>query len=327
MGSNDHYLTAEAGKYGRLAPTITHIGLLSLLCGLTISSWTGFSGFKPAIPGESFSLADAQHSHLWVGTLPTWLVRINETHREDYETGEAKQWYSNISITNKNNQPLKTETISVNNPLTYQGVDIYQSSWSLKSLKLRFNGKQQELNLQPMGKLFAAFLPLPDEAVIIFSVRDQHSPLRIFAKRKDWSAPKLVTQVLPNHGTNLGDVSIIYDGTIAQTGLQYKCDPGFPIVVFAFILIIAGVSLAAVPHRQLWAYFDEQPTFAENNTTMITIGGTTKKGKQSFSRQIDVLAETLQKPENHLSEEMNSSGQTMSYPNIRTLSERSGCIK
>ena len=299
VNTKDNYLTAESGKYGRLAPTITHIGLLSLLTGLIISSWTGFSGFRPATPGESFSLADAQHSHLWIGSLPKWFVRINETHREDYDNGDVKQWYSDISITDKAHRLLKNQIISVNNPLTYDGVDIYQSSWSLKSLKLHFNGKPQELTLQPMGKLFAAFLPLPDDAVIIFSVRDQHSPLRIFAKRKDWPAPKLITQVLPGHKADLGDVSIVYDGTVAMTGLQYKCDPGFPIVCFAFALITAGVSIAAVSHRQIWAHLEKESVSASEET-VITLGGTTKKGKQALAKQIESIADGLQKQDNKL---------------------------
>ena len=168
-------------------------------------------------------------------------------------------------------------------------MDIYQSSWSLKSLKIRFGNELKILALQPMGKLFAAFLPLPDEAVLIFSVRDALSPLRIFAKRKDWPAPKLLTQILPNKTTNLGNVVVTYDGTIAQTGLQYKCDPGLPIVFVAFAFIISGISLAAVPHKQVWAQLDEN----DSNSTRVTIGGTTKKGKVLFARQIAKLVNQL----------------------------------
>ncbi len=154
---NNNQLTAESGKIGRLAPTITHIGLLSLLTGVTISSWTGFSGFKMIPQGESFSLGDSEHSRLWLGKLPTWLVKVNETHREDYATGEAKQWYSNLSVIDPTGHLIKNQTISVNEPLSFDGVDIYQSSWGLKNLKLRLNGQLRLLDLQPMGKLYAAF--------------------------------------------------------------------------------------------------------------------------------------------------------------------------
>ncbi len=288
---NGEQLTAEQGKFGRLAPTVTHIGLLTLLTGVIWTSLTGFSGFKPVIPGEVFQFGDAEHSKMWIGKLPNWSASVSETHREDYPSGEAKQWYSSIAVQDKEGKLIKEQTISVNNPLSYDGVDIYQSSWSLKSLKIRFGNELKTLSLQPMGKLFAAFLPLPDEAVLIFSVRDAQSPLRIFAKRKDWTAPKLLTQILPSKTANLGNVAVTYDGTIAQTGLQYKCDPGLPIVFIAFIFIIGGISLAAIPHKQIWAQLKEN----DSNGTLVTIGGTTKKGKVSFARQIAKLVDQLQK--------------------------------
>lgn len=290
---NNNQLTAESGKIGRLAPTVTHIGLLSLLTGVIISSWTGFSGFKMIPQGESFSLGDSEHSRLWLGKLPKWLVKVNETRREDYATGEAKQWYSNLSVIDANGHPIKNQTISVNEPLSFDGVDIYQSSWGLKMLKLRINGQIRTLDLRSMGKLYAAFLPLPDNAVIIFSIRNQTAPLRVFAKRQDWAGPKLLTEIPLNQETHLGSVSVKYAGSIAQTGLQYKCDPGLPVVYVAFALIIAGISLAAIPHRQVWAKFDQPTMNNENSPLIITIGGTTKKGKQSFAKQIASLAESF----------------------------------
>ncbi len=289
---NGSQLTAESGKFGRLAPTVTHIGLLTLLAGVILSSWTGFSGFKGVCPGETLSFLDAEHSQLWLGKLPNWTVRVNETHREDYPSGEAKQWYSNLSVLDRNGKVQKTQTISVNEPLSYNGVDVYQSSWGLKTLKIRFNNDAKQLSLQSMGKLFAAFLPLPQNAVIIFSIRDAQAPLRIFAKREDWSSPKLLSQVPLGGQTDLGGVSLIYEGTVAQTGLQYKCDPGLPIVYLAFIFIIGGISLAAVPHRQVWAQLKESPS-GNNNNQLVTIGGTTKKGKISFARQIENIMEKL----------------------------------
>src|SRR5690606_31886355 len=113
---NGQSMTAESGKYGRLAATITHIGLLTLLAGVSVTSWTGFSGFQPVLMGETMSLAKSQLSKLWIGQLPTWGVRVDRTRRENYESGEPKQWYSNLSIVDENGKVLKTGEISVNNP-------------------------------------------------------------------------------------------------------------------------------------------------------------------------------------------------------------------
>ena len=95
---NKEQLTAEQGKFGRLAPTVTHIGLLTLLAGVICTSMTGFSGFKPVLPGEVFQFDNAEHAKMWFGKLPNWSALVSETHREDYPSGEAKQWYSTIKV-------------------------------------------------------------------------------------------------------------------------------------------------------------------------------------------------------------------------------------
>ncbi|MFX6357491.1 hypothetical protein ABTF91_20115, partial [Acinetobacter baumannii] len=65
---------------------------------MTITSWTGFSGFKPVRLDNSLEFADSEHSKLWIGKLPQWKVRVDATKREDYPTGEAKQWFSTLSV-------------------------------------------------------------------------------------------------------------------------------------------------------------------------------------------------------------------------------------
>lgn len=253
---NGNALVAEFGKFGRLAPTITHIGLLTLLAGVTITSWTGFSGFQPIPVGGSLDFGSSEHSRLWIGKLPEWRVRVDASRREDYESGDPKQWYSDLTVID-GGLPVKSQQISVNNPLSYKGVDIYQSSWDLDSIVLRFNGRERRFELRQMGKVHAAFLPLEAETVLIFSIRNQQQPLRIFAKTPQWEAPRLLTEIAAGKSARLGSVELTYVSVIPVTGLQYKCDPGLPITYIAFGFIITGVLLAAVPHRQVWAYAEE----------------------------------------------------------------------
>ncbi|PWT95564.1 MAG: hypothetical protein C5B53_11205, partial [Candidatus Melainabacteria bacterium] len=250
-------LTAEFGKFGRLAPSITHVGLLTLLAGVTITAWTGFSGFQPILVGSQMSFAESQHANPWLGKLPSWKILVNGSRREDYDNGEAKQWYSSLSVVDDQGKKIKTEEISVNNPLSYQGVDIYQSSWGLGELQLEFNGHKRQLNLRPMGKLYATFLPLAEDSVLIFSVRNQKAPLRIFAKRPDWQSPRLLAEVQPGKKVALGSVVVRYVEAVPITGLQYKCDPGLAVTFTAFGFIILGVLLTVVPHRQIWAEVTE----------------------------------------------------------------------
>ena len=96
--ANGNKLTAHWGKFGRLAATVTHIGLLSLLGGVTVTSWTGFTGFQSVPLHSDLSFEDSEHSKQWLGHLPPWRVHVDATRRENYETGDPKQWYSTLSV-------------------------------------------------------------------------------------------------------------------------------------------------------------------------------------------------------------------------------------
>lgn len=302
---HDGQLTAEYGKYGRLAATITHIGLLTLLTGVTVTSWTGFSGFQPVRPGESMNFIRSEHSKLWIGKLPTWDVRVDATTRENYPSGDAKQWYSDLVVVDENGKVQAKQQISVNNPLSYGGVDVYQSSWGLDEVHVAFNGNEKHLPLQPMGKRYASFLPLEvdqngaPQSILIFSVLDQNSPMRIFAKRVDWQGPRLIKEIKVGESANLGMVRITFLKVLPVTGLQYKCDPGIPIVYTAFGFIMLGVLLAIVPHRHVWASVErrmdtgatcpdsggKQADLKELST--LYVGGKSYKAKVGFERMMD----------------------------------------
>jgi cytochrome c biogenesis protein len=295
--SGDGALTAEYGKYGRLAATVTHIGLLTLLAGVTVTSWTGFSGFQPVRPGEAMSFIRSDHSKLWVGKLPSWEVRVDGTSRENHPTGDPKQWYSDLAVVDGNGKVAAKKQISVNDPLSYGGVDVYQSSWGLDEVRVAFNGSEKRLPLQPMGKRYAAFLPLDATSILIFSVLDQKSPMRIFAKRADWQAPRIIKEVKQGESANLGMVRVTFVGVVPVTGLQYKCDPGIPIVYTAFGFIMLGVLLAIIPHRHVWASVEPNPpeqvegcpvADADSQVPLtLFVGGKSYKAKIGFERMMD----------------------------------------
>ncbi len=295
-------LTAEWGKLGRLAGTVTHIGLLTLLAGVTVSSWTGFSGFQAVPLHGKLTFGQSEHSKLWIGRLPDWSVRVDATRREDYESGDPKQWYSDLSVVDSQGRVLKRQEISVNNPLSYGGVDIYQSSWGLDQLVVSFNEHVRHLDLRQMGKVYAAFLPLDEETMFIFSVHDQVKPLRLFAKRPDWGAPRLLAEIPPGKSIKLGSVNLTYREVVPVTGLQYKSDPGFPAVIAAFVFIIAGAMLAAVPHRQVWAHAriankDDALTgtagTSGENACILAVGGRSAKAGRAFEKSLSSLLAKL----------------------------------
>lgn len=286
VSTGDERLLAEYGKFGRYAATVTHIGLLTLLVGVTITSWTGFSGFQPVLLNSHLDFHESEHSKLWIGKLPEWTVRVDETHREDHPTGEPKQWFSKLTVIDKTGKAVKTQEISVNNPLSYEGVDIYQSSWGLDHIVLNFNGNERKLDLRPMGKLYAAFLPLDQNTMMLFSVRADNSPIKVFAKRPDWEGPRLLTEMSLDKPAKLGPVTIKLIKKLPVTGLQYKCDPGLPITYVAFVFITIGVMMAVIPHRHVWVSLEEKETEGGKRKKILAFGGRSVKAKVGFEKLI-----------------------------------------
>src|SRR5262249_16018940 len=163
---------------------------------------------QPLRPQETLNFAQSEHSKLWIGRLTAWSCRVESTSRENYPTGEAKQWYSQLSVLDESGKVRRTHQISVNNPLSYGGVDIYPSRWGLDAIAVAFNGHERELRLRPMGKRYASFLPLDESCLLILSVQDQKSGLRLFAKRPDWPSPRKLAEIAPGQIAQLGTVAI-----------------------------------------------------------------------------------------------------------------------
>lgn len=285
-------LTAHWGKWGRLAPTITHIGLLTLLAAVTITSWTGFTGIQGVLQGKTMDFDQSEHSRLWLGKLPTWRLKVDATRRENYAGGDPKQWYSKLSVLDKDGKVVKTQEISVNNPLNYEGVDVYQAKWDLADIAISLGGKRVELPLQQMGpNIHAAFLPLDKDTIIMFSVHSMDEPVRVFAKIPQWPQPRLLAVLAKGRPVTLGSVQVKYDEVIPITGLQYKSDPGLPLTYTAFAFIMLGVTLAAVPHRQVWASVAASPA----GGCTFTIGGVSRKAKHQFAKNMNDMIAILDK--------------------------------
>ena len=52
---------------------------------------------------------------------------------------KTDQFYSDLSLIDKNGTEVKRKTIFVNEPLEFNGLTFYQTDWDIVGLKLRFN--------------------------------------------------------------------------------------------------------------------------------------------------------------------------------------------
>jgi len=151
---------------------------------------------------------------------------------------------------------LDRKTIFVNQPLRYDGVTLYQTSWGISSVKVQLNNSpifKLPMALLPTengAKIWGTFIPTkPDlsEGVSLIT-KDLQGTLFIYNQTGD-----LISAVRPGMTKEINGVKVKIHELLGSTGLQIKADPGVPIVYTGFALLMLGVVMSYVSHSQIWA--------------------------------------------------------------------------
>lgn len=81
---------------------------------------------------------------------------------------QVSQFHTDLSLYDLEGNEIMRKTISVNDPLRYGGITIYQTDWSFSALQIfkdgggPFNLAMAPLKLNGDKKLFGTFLPIGD---------------------------------------------------------------------------------------------------------------------------------------------------------------------
>ena len=308
VNENDNSLISRKGAYHRLAPSLTHIGILTILFGALISLLFGFNGIIEGIPEDRFIISskeDSQrsyilvttskifHSPIWIGKSPEFEVEIGNTKRENYADGNPKQWFTELKFFSNNGDSLKATIASVNDPVSYAGIDFYQADWN-RVLRLKFNNQDFEIKLdkiklgnQKTGEV--ALNQVSKDLGLLFLVteKDEISPANwvlppaplergssrftvttnrflnasklklISTKRISNSVDdinlKPIAELSPNQEADIGPMKFKFIGAYSKTGIQYKYSPGDIPMIIGMIILIIGVSFAFGSKRTIWA--------------------------------------------------------------------------
>lgn len=298
---NDYYLYQKnnvlygyQGILGRLSPILVHVSLLFILFG---ACWGAFQNVKDQeflAQGEIFHLQNPVQNGL-LSSIPNSAIRVNDFWVE-YEANRIHQFYSNLSILDPLGNETLQQTISVNNPIHYGQLDIYQSDWSLLGLRLqaRTSGetsiKSVEIplfTLQTNPKAWITWLH-SDEGQSSF-LPEKGSREQQLENRSVWP---LVVDQFQNHFylynpsgkpmqvTHMGDYLLFPTGDqiqwtnwIAATGLLMKCDPSIPFLYFGFGGLMFTTVCSYLPYVQIWMV---------NKPTFCWIGCQTNRGQLSL---------------------------------------------
>ena len=270
---------AYKGLIGRISPILVHFSLIVILSGSFIGAFKNFKAQEILPKGEIFHIQNT----LKVGfltDLPLFNIRINDFWAE-YKNNRIRQFYSNLSVLDNYGNELKQQTISVNNPLRYQGVDFYQSDWNLLGIRIenQKTKKIYELPLFPLKKDVKSWISW----IAIQSEQQVTTPLTLI-----FDQFQNIFFVYDTKGNFLGsknigdflskDLQILE--ILPSTGLLIKYDPSIVIIYFGFGILMLTTLLSYLPYTQFWIFQKEKEFW---------LGSSTNRGKIQFELQFENL--------------------------------------
>lgn len=273
-------LYAHKGIVGRIGPIIVHAAMILVLVGGVVGAMTGFIAQEIAPSGSTFKIENITDAGIWAAPQfpKDWSVKVNRFWIDYLPTGEIDQFYSDLSVLDKDGKEVDRKTIHVNEPMKYKGVTMYQADWSIAAIQVRLNNSP--VLQSPMakldavgGRIWGTWLPLkPDMSDGVSLVaKDLQGLLLIY----DMDG-KLISTVRKGMAVEVKGVRLSIVDLIGSTGLQIKADPGIPIVYLGFGLLMLGVILSYVSHSQIWGLEQEGAVY---------IGGRTNRAQVTFERE------------------------------------------
>lgn len=282
------------GLAGRLAPIGVHGALLLIMAGATFSSVGAYRASVTVPQGLNFRMGDVLNPN---GILSRPIsafateVHVNKFYIDYYENGEVSQFHSDLSLRNMDGKEVLRKTISVNHPLRFGGVTIYQTDWGISALQVHKNGAGPfNLAMATLQngdkKLFGTFLPLEDDSSstkpkgISILARDLQSVVLYDQEGKFVG----VRRPGSNRPITVDGVNIVVDDAIGSTGLELKMDPGVPVVYAGFGALMLTTIVSYFSHSQVWAL--------QEGTTVV-VGGKSNREKLGFPVELNRILDSI----------------------------------
>lgn len=290
-------LYARKGIVGRIGPIVVHVGIVLILVGGVLGAMSGFMAQEMVPSGEGFQVQNIVDAGPWAAPqIPKdWSMRVNRFWIDYTPTGGIDQFYSDMSVLDKQGQEVKRKTIHVNEPLRYRGVTFYQTDWGIAAIRIRINNSpilqlpMAQLNTNGKGRIWGTWIPTkPDLSTgVSLLARDLQGMLLIYD-----AEGQLVNTLRSGMSMNINGVTLKIVEVVGSTGLQIKADPGIPIVYTGFTLLMLGVVMSYVSHSQIWALQKDGHLY---------VGGRTNRAQVAFERELlEILDRLTSEPKTSL---------------------------
>lgn len=296
-----HYFF-EKGKYSRLAFFLTHLSILIIFAGVMSGTFFGYKGYVNIFEGETVSQVETRS-----GTIQpfNFQVKCNTFQAEFYSSGSPMDYRSDLSII-QNGREVTRKTIRVNDPLTFEGITFYQSSYGAlpDQAIIEVVGRDGAVK----GAVTTAFgqkVDIPGGADQL-EVADyqEHFNLRngteggraigvnIYPAKGEPRGVWLLVDHPEYDRQRQGDYYLrVKDLKMKKyTGLQVNRDPGEIMVWLGCLLLIGGIMMAFfLSHKKLWISLRTD----SKGKSELKIGGSANKNRDAFGREMEQIIQNL----------------------------------
>ena len=276
-------LAARKGVLGRVGPLLVHAGLVVLMVGAAWGSLGGQRMERFLAPGNELELLNSRGETQVSVSLERFGVQRDPA-------GRPEQFSSLLKLTPGQGQEASNAEISVNHPLRYRGMTLYQADWALSALQVQL-GKSPilELPLQSFPQLgeqvWGIVLPTrPDGSnPVLLALSSEQGPVTAYS-----ADAEILANLIPGgEAVEVEGIPLRVAGVIPASGILLKRDPGVPLVYGGFAIALVGGALSLIATRQIWA-------IAEAGNQKLHVAGLCNRNLTALANELPLLIAEVQ---------------------------------
>lgn len=287
----------ERGRFRPLGPYVVHLGLLFILLGGVLGKFWGLEGQLLLTEGETrdrFEIAAREQP------LP-FNVRLDRFQVLYYADGTPREFRSDLTLKKADGAQV-TAICRVNEPVTFEGLTFYQSSYG-RTIRLRIEeGDNSQTLVVPEGKTVtlaggaAKFRVLDYHPDVVMPVAGQEKHYGPAVRLAYWTGndhpwllvvfrerPELAARQPGPHRFFLEDTGFF-------SVLKVKRDPGVWWVYGGFILLLPGLYLAFFNPAERWALVVAPRPEGRLN---LSLRGAAPRAREAFAQRLEHLRHLL----------------------------------
>ncbi len=294
------YLFAQKGIYSRLGAYMTHISIIVILIGAIIGNVFGFKAYVNIPEGGSVTHVTSRDGSQRIPL--DFEVRCDNFDVEFYPDTRRPMLYASDLVILKDGVETYKKRITVNDPLFYEGIIFYQSSYGpAGDATITFNATDNQ-----SGETLEFSAPLRNRvqladgySVIVTDFTDNDRNfgpamrLHVITPEGTHQNPVVVWQNFPEFDVRRGgqySFAMLGFNQPYFTGLQVAKDPGVNVVWAGCIMLIIGPFIAFfMSHKRIWVCI-------ENNGKAIKVQvvGNAHRNQAGFALAFDDLMQKVE---------------------------------